>query len=56
MEESYIRPLTREEQLQWLIPFLEGQIENLQRDLEEAKTELAELQQDQKRLILQKKD
>lgn len=39
-EESNIRPLTRQEQLEWLIPFLEEQIRSLQLDLLNAKKEL----------------
>ena len=54
-EKQEIRPLTREEQLQWLIPFLESQIINLQKDLEIAKNELAEIQQP-KQLTLTKID
>lgn len=52
MEQS-IRPLTREEQLQWLIPFLKSQIVNLQKDLDEAERELQGIQQN-KQLVLKK--
>lgn len=52
MEQS-IRPLTREEQLQWLIPFLKSQMVNLQKDLDEAEKELQEIQQS-KKLVLKK--
>lgn len=48
-----IRPLTREEQLQWLIPFLKSQMANLQQDLDEAEKELQEIQQS-KQLVLKK--
>lgn len=41
--EQEIRPLTREEQLIYLIAFLETQINNLQTDLEQAKYELAQI-------------
>lgn len=40
-----IRPCTREEQLNWLISFLEDQIENYQVDLLAAKLELLTLKQ-----------
>lgn len=51
--EQNIRPLTREEQLQWLIPFLKSQMANLQQDLDEAEKELQEIQRS-KQLVLKK--
>ena len=40
MNTNEIRPLTREEQLVWLIEFLTQQKEELEKELEAAKTEL----------------
>lgn len=51
---SDIRPLTREEQLQWYIPFLEEQIEIYKQELKLAKEELKQVQS--KQLVLQKKN
>lgn len=45
MAEPSIRPLTRAEQLEWLIPFLESQIEQLKLELLVAKNEYLEVKQ-----------
>lgn len=52
--EQEIRPLTREEQLEWYIPFLEGEIEKYIQELERAKAELASINKDNKVLKLTK--
>lgn len=44
-DESNIRPLTRAEQLEWLIPFLKEQIKGLQLDLLAAESEYLEIKQ-----------
>lgn len=58
MENCEIRPLTRQEQLDWLVPFLEGQIKQLEQDLYLARQELEEERKknDTKKLVLTKKD
>lgn len=56
MSKSNIRPLTRQEQLEWLVPFLEGQIKNLEQDLYLARQELEEEKNDEKKLVLTKKE
>lgn len=38
--EQNIRPLTREEQLEWYIPFLKEQIETYEQELERALEEM----------------
>lgn len=49
--EQECRPLTREEQLEWLIPFLEQEIEKYYQELERAKAELATINKDNKLLL-----
>lgn len=58
MRESNIRPLTRQEQLEWLVPFLEGQIKSLEQDLYLARQELEEEKKknEGKKLVLTKKE
>lgn len=58
MSKSNIRPLTRQEQLEWLVPFLEGQIKNLEQDLYLARQELEEEKKknEEKKLVLTKKE
>lgn len=56
MSKSNIRPLTRQEQLEWLVPFLEGQIKNLEQDLYLARQELEEEKNEEKKLVLTKKE
>ncbi len=58
MEDCEMRPLTRQEQLEWLISFLEGQIKQLEQDLYLARQELEEEKKknDAKTLVLTKKD
>lgn len=51
-----LRHLTREEQLLWLIPFLEQQIQNYTEDLQNAKNELQLIQKKEKKRILAKED
>lgn len=52
-----IRPLTREEQLEWYTSFLKEQIEIYMAELVKAEEELATLlNQDNKVLTLEKKD
>lgn len=48
-----IRPLTRKEQLEYYVPFLENQILALQIECDKAKEELEE--ENQKELILERK-
>lgn len=48
-----IRPLTRKEQLEYYVPFLESQILALQIELDKAKEELKE--ENKKELILERK-
>lgn len=57
MENCKIRPLTRQEQLEWLVPFLEEQIKRLEQDLYLARQELEEeiKKNDTKKLVLTKK-
>ena len=45
MAEHSIRPLTRAEQLEWLIPFLESRIDRLKLELLVAKNEYLEVKQ-----------
>lgn len=58
MEDSKIRPLTRQEQLEWLVPFLKEQIKQLQYELYLAEQELeTEMNNNEcKKLSLVKKD
>lgn len=58
MEDSKIRPLTRQEQLEWLVPFLKEQIKQLQYELYLAEKELEiEMNNNEgKKLSLVKKD
>lgn len=58
MENCKIRPLTRQEQLEWLVPFLEEQIKRLEQDLYLARQELEEeiKKNNTKKLVLTKKD
>lgn len=43
MNEDDIRHLSRKEQLEWLIPFLEQQIQVYQEELDAARAELKEI-------------
>lgn len=52
--EQEIRHLTREEQLEWYIPFLETQIEMYKQELENAKLELQNINKDNKLLVKKK--
>ena len=52
--EQEIRPLTREEQLEWYIPFLREQIEAYIQELERAEQEMASINKDNKVLKLTK--
>lgn len=52
--EQEIRPLTREEQLEWYIPFLEEQIQMYIEELERAKAEMGSINKDNKVLKLTK--
>lgn len=54
MDEPDIRPLTREEQLQWYTNFIKEQLEIYQKELEVAMKELDEIQKP-KQLTLEKK-
>ncbi len=58
MENCKIRPFTRQEQLEWLVPFLEEQIKRLEQDLYLARQELEKeiKKNDAKKLVLTKKD
>lgn len=58
MEDLKIRPLTRQEQLEWLVPFLKEQIRQLQYELYLAEQELeTEMNNNEgKKLSLVKKD
>lgn len=47
LQENEIRPLTRQEQLEYYIPFLRGQIRALEQELLIAEQELLEIYQNQ---------